>query len=78
MGPTRKRLRPAVEFGKRLRTQRQALGWSQERLAQESGMHFTYVGSVERGERNISLVNILKLAEAVDVDPAELVRGLRL
>lgn len=40
-------------------------------------MHFTYVGSVERGERNISLVNIVRLAAALSVDPGELLRGLR-
>jgi hypothetical protein len=40
-------------------------------------MHFTYVSSVERGERNISLENIVRLAAALEVDPATLTRGLR-
>jgi transcriptional regulator with XRE-family HTH domain len=45
-------------------------------LSEASGLHWTYDSSVERGERNISLLNILKLAEALEVDPADLIRGL--
>ena len=40
-------------------------------------MHFTYVSSVERGERNLSLENILRLAEALKLDPGELVKALK-
>lgn len=47
------------------------------KLAAESEMHWTYLGQVERGQRNLTLHNILKLAEMLEVDPAELVRGLR-
>lgn len=43
----------------------------------EAELHWTYVASVERGERNISLVNIVKLADALGVDPGELLAGLR-
>ena len=53
------------------------LGWSQMALADEVGLHFTYVSSVERGERNISLQNIVRLAAALGVDPAGLVKGLK-
>jgi transcriptional regulator with XRE-family HTH domain len=71
------RQRPAASlFGERVRVQRLALGWSQMRLAEEAGLHFTYVSSVERGERNISLQNILRLAAALGVDAAALVAGL--
>lgn len=49
---------------------------SQERLAERAGLHRTYIGHVERGEVNVALVNILRIAKALEVDPAELVRGL--
>jgi transcriptional regulator with XRE-family HTH domain len=61
-----------VRFGKRLREVRQAAGVSQEKLAELAGLHRTYVSSVERGLRNISLVNIDKLARALKVTLAEL------
>jgi len=67
-----------VELGRRVRAERTKLGWSQERLAQQASLHFTYVSSVERGERNISLINIVRLSEALGVDPAALVSGLSL
>jgi len=66
------------EFGSRVREQRRRRGLSQEGLAEQAGLHRTYIGSVERGERNISLVNILVLAEALDVDAGELVTDLTL
>jgi len=65
-------------FGDRVRSRREALGLSQERLAELAGLHRNYVGSLERGERNVALVNITKLATALGVDPAELVGGLLL
>lgn len=67
----------AVEFGRRVRSARTDRGWSLEVLADHAGLHWTYVGSVERGRRNIALRNILKLAEALDLNPAILVDGLR-
>lgn len=48
------------------------MGWSQERLALESGIARSYLGGVERGQRNIALVNIHKLAEALRVPPSSL------
>lgn len=63
-----------IIFGNRLRTLRLSQNISQEELAFRSGLHRTYVSSVERGERNISLANISKLAKALDVEPYELLR----
>lgn len=76
MGRTTRRLQAAVTFGQRVREQRDKLGLSQMALADEAGLHFTYVSSVERGERNISLENITRLAAALDVNPGVLVDGL--
>jgi transcriptional regulator with XRE-family HTH domain len=64
-------------FGERVRARRHELGQSQEQLADACGLHWTFVGQVERGRRNLSLHNILKLAHGLGIDPAELVRGLR-
>lgn len=59
-------------FAKALRATREQQGLSQEALADAAGLHRTYVGSVERGERNISIDNIERLAEALDVSVASL------
>ena len=71
-------LSPALRtFGERVRARRHKLGKSQEQLADACGLHWTFVGQVERGRRNLSLHNLLKIAEGLGIDPAELVRGLR-
>lgn len=67
---------PTHEFGQRIRQMRLAMGLSQEQLAEATGLHRTYVGSLERGERNVALLNILALAKGLKTDPGELVRGL--
>lgn len=61
---------PKKAFGTHLAELRKALGWSQERLALESGIARSYLGGVERGKRNIALVNICKLADTLKVPPA--------
>jgi transcriptional regulator with XRE-family HTH domain len=61
-----------IRFGERLRAVRQQRGISQEKLAELAGLHRTYVSSIERGERNVSLVNIERLAAALGVAMAEL------
>jgi transcriptional regulator with XRE-family HTH domain len=63
-------------LGERVRTRREALGLSQEALAHQSGVHWTFLGQVERGRRNLNLHNLLKIAAGLGTDPAELVRGL--
>jgi transcriptional regulator with XRE-family HTH domain len=72
----RPRIDVAVHFGQRVRERRKQLGMSQERLAIVVAMDRAYVGGVERGERNVSLVNIVRLAEALDIDPGALTSGL--
>ena len=54
-------------FGARVRTLRNALGLSQEKLAEKAGVHRTYIGMIERGEKNITLSNIEKIACALGV-----------
>lgn len=61
-----------TRFGERLRAIRLEKGLSQEKVADLAGLHRNYVSSVERGERNISIVNIDKLAQALKVPMAEL------
>jgi transcriptional regulator with XRE-family HTH domain len=63
---------PRVRFGLKLIEIRKTRGWSQERLALESGLARSYLGGVERGQRNIALLNIFKLAAALDVEPSAL------
>ena len=60
-----------------VRRRRDELGYSQERLAGEASLHRTYVGSVERGERNVSVDILAKLAVALDVPAWELLRPTR-
>ena len=65
-------LSPATEeFGSRIQIRRKELGWSQEKLAEVTGLHWTYIGQVERGERNISLRNILKLLHSLQIHECE-------
>lgn len=52
-------------FGINLRSHREALGLSQEDLAEKADLHRTYIGSVERGERNVSIDNMERLAASV-------------
>jgi transcriptional regulator with XRE-family HTH domain len=64
-------------FGSRLRRLRIDAGLSQEALADRARLHRTYVGSVERGERNVSLANIHALADALGVEVSEFFRANR-
>jgi len=59
-------------FGLAVRRARERLDVSQDKLAELAGLHRTYVGSVERGERNVSLINIAALAKALRMTPTKL------
>ena len=59
-------------FGKKVRQLRLAKGWTQEELAACTGLHPTYIGGVERGERNLGLDNLLKIARALGEHPSAL------
>ena len=63
---------PRSRFGKRLAQLRRDRGCSQEQLAADSGLARSYLSGVERGQRNIGLINICRLADTLGVRPAEL------
>ena len=61
-------------FGERIRELRQSKGISQENLAEKAGLDRTYISSIERGKRNISLLNIERLAKSLGVKPHQLLQ----
>ncbi|WON72885.1 helix-turn-helix transcriptional regulator [Nitrosospira sp. Is2] len=63
---------PRLLFGRKLAQLRKARGWSQEKLALESGLARSYLGGIERGQRNIALLNIFRLAETLEVPASAL------
>ena len=64
-------------FGQRVRELRLAADLSQEELAESCGLHRTYIGGIERGERNVGVLNLLQLARALRVRPGELFADVR-
>ena len=65
-----------LRFGKALRRRREKLGVSQEAFADMCELDRTYIGGIERGERNVALVNIEKIAKTLRVSIAQLFRGV--
>jgi transcriptional regulator with XRE-family HTH domain len=63
-----------IRFGKALRHRRNGMGVSQEAFADLCGLDRTYVGGIERGERNVALVNLEKIAKALHLSLSELFR----
>lgn len=61
--------------GRNLRSYRQARGFSQEGFADELGVHRTYMGGLERGERNLTLRSLERLAERIGLDPLDLLEA---
>lgn len=68
---------PRDVLGQAIRSRRLALGFSQETLAEKAQLHWTYIGGIERGERNVSLLNIVKIARALNVLPSDLLKEVR-
>jgi len=69
----KKQDKKCVEFGRRVRNLRESRGWSQEDFGFKIGIHRTYIGGIERGERNPTLTTIHKIAKALGVPAADLV-----
>lgn len=60
-----------IKFGQKVRSERTKLNLSQEELASRAGVHRTYIGMIERGEKNITLENIEKIAKALKINIAD-------
>ncbi len=65
-----------VKLGQNVRTHRKELGLTQEALGFKTGLHPTYIGGIERGERNVSVKNLFQIARALEVPPATLLERI--
>ena len=63
-----------IQFGKQMRKEREKQKISQEKLAERAELHRNYVGAVERGEKNISLINIEKIAKALQIETSDFLK----
>lgn len=76
VGELKKIVSPLKALGSRIRVLRKCLGWSQEELAYKSGLDRSYVGGIERGERNITFLTLCQVARTLKKDVAALTGGL--
>lgn len=72
----RREQKALADFGARVRKRRLELGMSQEDLGEIANLHRTYIGGIERGERNLPLLNLLRLIGALEVDSGDLLDDL--
>ncbi len=72
-----KKDRSLVRLGRNLRAAREARGWSQEELALKCGVHRTYVGAVERGEYNVTILTLRKMVKTLGIPLQDAIRGIR-
>ena len=63
-------------LGENIRVYRRKLKWSQEKLAEKSDLHHNYIGDIERGEENVSVDALMRIAAAMRISLADLVRGI--
>ena len=68
--------RDLKQFGNNIRALRKARGFSQEGFADAVGLHRTYMGGVERGERNVSLLNLLKIMRKLEISPNDMLSDI--
>ena len=64
-----------IALGLKMRSVRLSLNLSQEELAELSGLHRTYISSMERGERNIAILNIIKICRSINLPPEKILEG---
>jgi len=74
--PPEERHPALVAFGQAVRNRRKAMNFSQESFADECGIDRSYMGGVERGERNLAIVNMMKIIDALGVQPSEFFKAL--
>ncbi len=65
-----------LKVGKNLRKARESRGWSQEEMAARCGVHRTYVGSVERGEYNVTVLTLKKMTKTLGISIGDSLRGI--
>ena len=65
----------SIKFGARVKQLRTKLGLSQEELAERAGVHRTYIGMIERAEKNITLINVFKISKALGIKMSKILSG---